>query len=39
MTKRILPLAILALLMLASCGKQRQCKCVTTDVPDVLSTK
>lgn len=34
MTKKILPLAILVLLALASCGKQRQCKCVTTDVPD-----
>lgn len=34
MMKKILPLAILALLTLASCGKQRQCKCVTTDVAD-----
>ena len=34
MTKKILPIAILALIVLTSCGKQRQCKCVTTDIPD-----
>lgn len=32
--KKILPIAIFVLLVLTSCGKQRQCKCVTTDVPD-----
>lgn len=32
--KKIVYIAILATLTLASCGKQRQCKCVTTDVPD-----
>ena len=34
MTKKILPLSILAILTLVSCGKQRQCKGVTTDVTD-----
>lgn len=34
MTKKIIPIAILALLALTSCGKQRQCKCTTTDIPD-----
>lgn len=32
--KKILPIAIFALLVLTSCSKQRQCKCVTTDIPD-----
>lgn len=32
--KKILPIAIVALLVLTSCSKQRQCKCVTTDIPD-----
>lgn len=34
MTKKILAVSVLALLSLASCSKQRQCKCVTTDVAD-----
>lgn len=32
--KKILPIAIVVLLVLTSCSKQRQCKCVTTDIPD-----
>lgn len=32
--KRLFPIAVLALLALCSCGKDRQCKCVTTDVED-----
>ncbi len=34
MTKKLLPLAALVSLALCSCGKERQCKCMTTDVPD-----
>lgn len=35
MMKKVLTLTAVALLMLcASCSKERQCKCVTTDVPD-----
>ncbi len=34
MTKRLLPLAAIVLLTLCSCAKERQCKCVTTDIPD-----
>ncbi|MBO7100928.1 MAG: hypothetical protein J6V98_02780 [Bacteroidales bacterium] len=33
MKKKILPLMIVAL-SLAGCAKDKQCKCVTTDVPD-----
>lgn len=34
MIKKLLPLAAIVLLTLCSCSKERQCKCVTTDVPD-----
>lgn len=34
MAKKIFPIALLALITLCSCSKERQCKCVTTDVPD-----
>ena len=34
MTKKILAVALMGVFCLAGCSKQRQCKCVTTDVPD-----
>lgn len=34
MIKKLLPLAAIVLLTFCSCSKERQCKCVTTDVPD-----
>ena len=34
MKKILLPALLLCAVVFASCGKERQCKCVTTDVPD-----
>ena len=34
MRKIILPVVMLCALSIVSCGKERQCKCTTTDVPD-----